>query len=209
MLHLLLPAGFYVEPRKKLYAKNDKQYLPRTYSWEDFQQWMGEQKITELQRGEKSATHLYEELMQGESKLYKNDGDIHREISIVKMHVHHPHQENLQLIETAQFLPQQQTWRHRNIPPSEKLQHNEKAQEAAVRGLKEELMFEDCNEYRLVLRSENSDERLSQSYYGIKTQYHTFSFDVYIEDKLYQDKYEIQEKDGKIAVFEWHKGEGK
>lgn len=192
-----------MEPRKKLSANNNKPYLPRNTTWEDFQKWIGEPKIAELQHGEKSATHLYEELRQGESKLYKNDGNIYREISIVKMHVHHPSDKNLQLIETAQFLPQQQMWRHRNIPPSEKLQYNEQAQQAAVRGLKEELMFENRNQYRLVLRCENSDERLSTSYYGIKTQYHTFSFDVYIEDKLYQDKYEIQEKDGKIAVFEW------
>ncbi|BBM82171.1 NUDIX domain-containing protein [Candidatus Uabimicrobium amorphum] len=182
--------------------KKNKQYLPRTCSWEDFQKWVGEEKLTELQNGEKSAKHLFEELQLGESKLYK-ENDIYREISLVKMHIHHPKQQNTQLIETSQYLPQQKSWRQRNIPPSEKLQCNEKPEEAAVRGLKEELAFVEHQHYRLVFRGENDEERVSKSYHGVKTLYQTFCFDVYIQETLFQEKYEIQEKDGKIAIFEW------
>lgn len=183
-----------------MYAKN---YLNDSCSWQQFLSWLGEECRHHLKNGQKTIKDLFVELQEGESLLYKTNGKLIREVRIVKMRIFCSQKSKAVLYETSQYLPHMNSWRQRNILPSEKLQRDEIPKEAVVRGLREELQFMNEADYTCSFVSEDSTTKISKSYGGVTTTYNAFMFDIDITNKLYQRKYEIKEKDGKIAIFEW------
>ncbi|WP_372370443.1 NUDIX hydrolase [Candidatus Uabimicrobium sp. HlEnr_7] len=180
--------------------------LCHSCSWQEFLDFLGKETSTLLNQGTKTSEDLFLELQEGESILTKKDNALFRKVSIAKMRIAHP-SEQLVLMETAQFLPKKKIWRHRAILPSEKLQQGESAEQAAIRGLKEELEFTCRDHYKITLLGDEHSEGLSSSYNNLKTRYYAVTFLVIITKNLFKDKYTIEEKDGKISVFEWQREE--
>lgn len=157
---------------------------------------------SEMDSGTKTTQHLFVEYQDGESKLYKENNEIFREVRVAQLLIQHPHKNEV-LVEIEQYLPGQKEPRIRNIYPSEKCKYHESPHETAVRGLKEELLFE--KNYNIVFSHEHSEQKLSSSYNKLITNYNVYTFVVNIEDTLLQPRYTICEDDGKVSVFIWRK----
>ena len=125
--------------------------------------------------GTKTVLHLWDEIVAGETML--QDEPPLRVVNAVEIIIR---QENLILVEVAQEMVGGGT-RPRHYPPSEKIKRGETVQQAAIRGLFEELNIPST---AITLQTETYHQRQRQipsiSYPGLNTLYQLHSVEAYV-----------------------------
>lgn len=120
----------------------------------------------------KSVEQLWEEVEAGETQLFLEDGRPLREVSVLNVLLRNSKGQTL--LEAEQVLPNGNR-RSRGMPLSEKLLPGERWQDAAVRGIMEELGPVLPAEPQVEVNQEGMEETIetkeSQSYPGLLTQY--------------------------------------
>lgn len=161
------------------------------------------------QNGAKSVGSLAEEMDRKESRLVIVGNRIHREVSVVKMHIcEEGNLERGYFVETEISRDGGKTWQHRKQGTAGKIAGEELPAEALVREIGEELTL--VSDYRLTPISVADEARDSNSYPGLPCVYRVHRFEVMLEPRAFllvlsfkQDRCEIKGSDGVIHIFQW------
>ena len=122
------------------------------------------------QDGAKTAVYLLRELEEGDCELHDNPP--RRVVRVVELLIS---REGMQLMEVAQELADGR-FRHRNLPPSEKMKTGEAVDAAAIRCAEEELLVDKTAVSILTATHPQKERQLvSPSYPGLLTLYTIFS----------------------------------
>ncbi len=152
----------------------------------------------------KTVDDLLQEVLEGESVLQTGSDGLTRVVNIVKMHIFEmgrPERGNL--VEVSQKLPDGRV-RMLNKKPAGKIKIGEKAAQALVREVKEELGIGE-DQYSHSLYLVDSEEVPSKSYPRLRCLYHIYHFNIniYPGSLVLQDEFVTTEEDGTELTFMW------
>lgn len=153
----------------------------------------------------KSPQSLYKEIKAGECQLGVANGQLVRSVNVVAVRCFFENDEG----QKFQLQEEKQVFNNGNVRNrgfkhiAEKLQADEKPQEAALRGLAEELQVQGPDVSVVPLEEANSFVTTeSPTYSGILSSYNTYVFLSKIAPQHYQETY-IEEGEDKKTYFNW------
>lgn len=155
----------------------------------------------------KTPSALYSEIKNNECVLGLEDGKLHRRVDVAAVKCFHTNQngERFQIIEEKQVFKNGMMRERGNKYIAEKVQAGESPEQAAIRGLAEELQISGPNVHVIALPEENKfEKRESPTYKGIQCSYNTYAFSCEISDVYYKNCY-IEEQKDKSTFFSWVK----
>lgn len=155
----------------------------------------------------KTATHLVDEVQEGESILEIVNGHIVRRIKPISIAIYSPTQPKLLLRETKQVFKDGRG-RVRNLPDNcsvaEKVRflHNETPEEATIRGLQEELKIQ-VDPNQLIYQRQHIQTGPSSSYPGIITKKEIYLFQCQFNQSQFNPAGYVEVHEDKTTYFEW------
>ncbi|MBA3237967.1 MAG: NUDIX domain-containing protein [Parachlamydiaceae bacterium] len=155
----------------------------------------------------KSPLALYNEIKNSECVFGLEEGKLYRRLDVVSVKCFHtnPNGQRFQIFEEKQVFKNGMIRERGNKYIAEKIQAGESPEQAAIRGLAEELHISGPNVQVVALSEENKfEKRESPTYKGIQCSYNTYSFSCEISDVDYKSSY-VEEQDDKSTVFSWVK----
>lgn len=155
----------------------------------------------------KSVSSLYNEVKTGECILEIEDGKLHRRVDIVSVKCFHTNDngERFQLFEERQIFKNGNTRERGYKFIAEKLQLGESPEQAAIRGIAEELQISGPEVHVISLPEENTFERKeSSAYKGLQSSYNIYFFSCEISANHYKNTY-VEEQQDKSTFFSWFK----
>lgn len=150
----------------------------------------------------KPVSELWKEIQNGESILVEKNGTLKRRVHVANVVCRF---RDLQLYEEKQVFKNGTTLRRGFKCVSEKIMGDENPQDAAKRGLQEELGIP-VGEVEVLCCGIAQSNMCSETYTGLKSQCMRYEFECEIPEKWFKDEY-VEVQESKSTYFKWESEE--
>lgn len=156
----------------------------------------------------KSLDELLTEWENGETVFLVERGALVRCVRRVQIRIRYrmPNGQWLVLVETHQEFANGSTRkRNRKWSVVEKRLRHEKAEAAAIRGVRDELGIEVARKRFRPIGKETERVKMTSSYPGLPTRYHSARYDLVLLESEFEEEYEEVQPGRKTTYFSWRK----